>query len=88
MKITKLTLNTSFLSSQRWKCSRPPWDDLESYETPVYRWASSGGGWRSMVAGMAFGNVFSQAGLLSPNRRQLLHPCRLFLEQAGFLRAF
>ena len=36
-----------------------------SSEPPLLRWASSGGGWRAMVASMAFSNVFEQAGLLS-----------------------
>ncbi|OEU23326.1 hypothetical protein FRACYDRAFT_233497 [Fragilariopsis cylindrus CCMP1102] len=40
--------------------------DLESSQDDgVYRWASSGGGWRGMVGLMAFGNVFAQAGLIT-----------------------
>jgi len=31
---------------------------------PSFRWASTGGGWRSMVADMGFGNLFRQAGLI------------------------
>lgn len=34
----------------------------------VVRWASSGGGWRAMVADMGFANAFHQAGLLGGKR--------------------
>ena len=30
-----------------------------------FRWASTGGGWQSMVANMSFANVFSKAGLIT-----------------------
>jgi hypothetical protein len=33
-------------------------------DTTVLRWASSGGGWRSMVVNMGFANAFMQAGLI------------------------
>jgi hypothetical protein len=32
------------------------------------RWASSGGGWRSMVVNMAFANVFARAALMDSNQ--------------------
>jgi len=31
----------------------------------VFRWSSTGGGWRSMFATVGYANVFQQAGLLS-----------------------
>jgi len=31
----------------------------------TFRWASTGGGWQSMVGNMAFANVFSKAGLIN-----------------------
>jgi hypothetical protein len=36
----------------------------QSGSGPVVRWASTGGGWRSMAAVMGFANLFGQAGLL------------------------
>jgi len=38
---------------------------------PVYRWVSSGGGWRAMAADMGFANAFTQAGLISPTESKL-----------------
>lgn len=37
-------------------------DDEEEY---VYRWSSTGGGWRAMFACVGFANVFQQAGILN-----------------------
>lgn len=37
----------------------------QAAEPGTYRWASTGGGWRAMVADMGFANLFQQAGLLS-----------------------
>ena len=31
----------------------------------VFRWSSTGGGWRSMIACAGFANVFHRAGLLT-----------------------
>jgi len=35
-----------------------------------YRWASTGGGWRAMVADMGFANLFHQAGLIGGQQQQ------------------
>jgi hypothetical protein len=32
----------------------------------ILRWASSGGGWRSMISNIGYVNVFTQAGLIDP----------------------
>jgi hypothetical protein len=32
----------------------------------VLRWASSGGGWRSMISNIGYANAFTQAGLIDP----------------------
>jgi hypothetical protein len=32
-------------------------------DTTILRWASAGGGWRSMAASMGIANIFAQAGL-------------------------
>jgi hypothetical protein len=34
----------------------------------VLRWASSGGGWRSMISNMGYANIFAQAGIIDPVR--------------------
>lgn len=37
---------------------------MSATDDAIIRWTSTGGGWRSMVACMGFGNLFYQAGLL------------------------
>ncbi|MGK3753345.1 MAG: hypothetical protein ACI8RD_005652 [Bacillariaceae sp.] len=61
----------SFVYARLGETGKDDHRDLESSQDDgVYRWASSGGGWRSMVALMAFGNVFTQAGLITESSSQ------------------
>lgn len=46
-------------------------DVYEDTSSVDIRWASSGGGWRAMVASMGFANAFRQAGLFSANSSKL-----------------
>lgn len=34
----------------------------------VLRWASAGGGWRSMISNIGYANSFAQSGIIDPNR--------------------
>ena len=42
-------------------------EDDDQGVVPPLLWASTGGGWRAMFAGMGYANVFHQAGLLTHN---------------------